>query len=122
MYFVQIIGFNIYIYSKYLCCISQHILFHIYTKVISLPGSTVPGTLQARTLKWVAIFLLQCVKVKSESEVTQSCPTLSDPMDCSLPGSYWAFNNRMCLFYFQQYILTVCRSGREQLWLVFLTT
>ena len=32
-------------------------------------------------------FLLQCVKGKSESEVTQSCPILSDPMDCSLPGS-----------------------------------
>ena len=32
-------------------------------------------------------FLLQCVKVKSESEVAQSCPTVSDPMDCSLPGS-----------------------------------
>ena len=32
-------------------------------------------------------FLLQCMKVKSESEVTQSCPTLNDPMDCSLPGS-----------------------------------
>ena len=32
-------------------------------------------------------FLLQCTKVKSESEVAQSCPTLSDPMDCSLPGS-----------------------------------
>ena len=32
-------------------------------------------------------FLLQCMKVKSESEVTQSCPTLSDPMDFSLPGS-----------------------------------
>ena len=32
-------------------------------------------------------FLLQCMKVKSESEVTQSCPTLSDRMDCSLPGS-----------------------------------
>ena len=31
-------------------------------------------------------FLLQCVKVKSESEVTQSCPTLSDPMDYSPPG------------------------------------
>ena len=29
--------------------------------------------------------LLQCMKVKSESEVAQSCPTLSDPMDCSLP-------------------------------------
>ena len=27
------------------------------------------------------------MKVKSESEVTQSCPTLSDPMDCSPPGS-----------------------------------
>ena len=33
-------------------------------------------------------FLLQCMKVESESEVTQSCPTLRDPMDCSLPGSY----------------------------------
>ena len=32
-------------------------------------------------------FLLQCMKVKSESEVTQSYPTLSDPMDHSLPGS-----------------------------------
>ena len=32
-------------------------------------------------------FLLQCMKVKSESEISQSCPTLHDPMDCSLPGS-----------------------------------
>ena len=32
-------------------------------------------------------FLLQCMKVKSEREVAQSCPTLSNPMDCSLPGS-----------------------------------
>ena len=32
-------------------------------------------------------FLLQCMKVKSESEVVESCPTLSNPMDCSLPGS-----------------------------------
>ena len=32
-------------------------------------------------------FLLQCMKVKSESEVAQLCPTLSDPMDCSLTGS-----------------------------------
>ena len=39
---------------------------------------TVQGTLKS---------LLQCMKVKSESEVAQSCPTLSDPMDCSLPGS-----------------------------------
>ena len=32
-------------------------------------------------------FLLQCKKVKSESEIAQLCPTLSDPMDCSPPGS-----------------------------------
>ena len=31
-------------------------------------------------------FLLQCMKVKSESEVVQWCPTPSDPMDCSPPG------------------------------------
>ena len=32
-------------------------------------------------------FLLQCMNVKSESEVAQSCLTLRNPMDCSLPGS-----------------------------------
>ena len=32
-------------------------------------------------------FLLQCIKVKSASEVAQSFPTLRNPMDCSLPGS-----------------------------------
>ena len=32
-------------------------------------------------------FFLQCMKVKSESEADQSCPTLSDPMDWSAPGS-----------------------------------
>ena len=31
-------------------------------------------------------FLLQCMKVKSEREVAQSCPTLFDPVDCSPPG------------------------------------
>ena len=49
-------------------------------------GSTVPGILQAGTLEWGCHFLLQCMKVKSESEVAQSCPTLNDPMDCSPPG------------------------------------
>ena len=34
------------------------------------------------------LFLLQCVKVKSESEVAQLCLTLCDPMDYSLPGSF----------------------------------
>ena len=46
----------------------------------------VPRILQARTLEWVAIFFSQS-EVKSESEVAQSCPTLSNPMDCSPPGS-----------------------------------
>ena len=45
----------------------------------SPPGSPVPGIR--------CHFLLQCMKVKSESEVAQSCPTPSNPMDCSLPGS-----------------------------------
>ena len=40
-----------------------------------------------RTLEWVAISLSNAWRVKSEREVAQSCPTLSDPMDCSLPGS-----------------------------------
>ena len=53
----------------------------------SPPGSAVPGILQARNTGVGCHFLLQCMKVKSESEVSQSCPTLSDPMDCSLPGS-----------------------------------
>jgi len=56
-------------------------------------------------------FLLQCMKVKSQSEVAQSWLTLSDPMDCSLPGSSahgifqarvleWgaiAFSNQQCI-------------------------
>ena len=58
-------------------------------------------------------FPLQCMKVKSESEVTQLCPTLNNPMDCSLPGSSihgifqarvleWgaiAFSVKSCQFY-----------------------
>ena len=42
----------------------------------------------SRQAHWSGLlFLLQCMKVKSESEVTQCCPILCDPMDCSLPGS-----------------------------------
>ena len=60
----------------------------------SLPGSSVHGIFQARVLEWVAIAFSDFIpkdtyrlKVRSESEVAQSCPTLSDPMDCSPPGS-----------------------------------
>ena len=45
--------------------------------------------------------LLQCMEVKSEREGTQLCPTLSDPMDCSLPGSsiHGIFQARVLLMY-----------------------
>ena len=50
----------------------------------SPPGSPVPGILQARILKWVAIsFSNACIHAKS----LQSGPTLCDPMDSSPPGS-----------------------------------
>ena len=50
----------------------------------SLPGSSVPGILQARILEWVAIsFSNACMHAK----LLQSFPTLCDPMDSSPPGS-----------------------------------
>ena len=50
----------------------------------SLPGSSVPGILQARILEWVAIsFSNACMHAKS----LQSCLTLCYPMDSSPPGS-----------------------------------
>ena len=70
-------------------------------------------------------FLLYCVKVKSESEVAQSCPILSDPIDCSPPGSSvhgtlqaraleWgaiAFSKTF-LFYFLPLFLCIDRWGK----------
>ena len=50
-------------------------------------GSPVPGILQVKNTGVGCHFLLQCMKVKSESEVARSCLTLCDPMDYSLPGS-----------------------------------
>ena len=63
------------------------------------------------------------MKVKSESEVARSCPTLSDPMDCSLPGSSvhgifqarvleWsaiAFSNKVKGWKTIWYIIKLCR-------------
>ena len=49
----------------------------------SPPGSPIPG----KNTGVGCHFLLQCMEMKSESEVAQSCLTLRDPMDCSLPGS-----------------------------------
>ena len=81
-------------------------------------------------------FLLQCLKVKSESEVTQPYLTPSDPMDCSLPGSSvhgifqarvleWgaiAFSDRhafMCLTLFNPFSIT---TGQHFLILVIINS
>ena len=53
----------------------------------SLPGSPCPWDSPGENNGVGCHFLLQCMKVKSESEVVQSCLTLHDPTDCSLPGS-----------------------------------
>ena len=62
-------------------------------------------------------FLLQCRKEKSEREVAQSCPTHSDPMDCSLPGSsvHGIFQARVlergCHCLLQIYTLTTMKTS-----------
>ena len=75
-------------------------------------------------------FLLQCMKVKSENEVTQLCPTLSDPMDCSLWGSSilgismarvleWgaiAFSEKSIYFCFIDYIQAFDCVDLNKLW------
>ena len=53
----------------------------------SPPGSPSPWDSPGKNTEVGCHFLLQCMKVKSESEVVQSCLTLCDPVDCSLPGS-----------------------------------
>ena len=52
----------------------------------SPPGSPSPWDSSSKNTGVGCHFLLQCMEMKSESEVTQLCPTPSDPMDCSLPG------------------------------------
>ena len=52
----------------------------------SPPGFPRPWDSPGKNMGVGCHFLLQCMKVKSESEVAQSCLTLSDPMDCSPPG------------------------------------
>ena len=90
---------------SYVSCISRQILYHLshqrspcccITSVMS--DSVRPHRRQPNRLSrpWDSPgknagvgchFLLQCMKVKSESEVAQSCPTLCNPLDCSPPGS-----------------------------------
>ena len=80
-------------------CIDRRVLYHCCCQVASVVSDSVqPHRRQPTRLPYPwdspgkntgvgCHFLLQCMKVKSESEVAQSCPTLSDPIDCSPPGS-----------------------------------
>ena len=93
---------------SYVSCIGRQILYHWTTKetllqllllsLVSVSDSVRPHRRQPTRLlcPWDSPgkntgvgchFLLQCMKVKSESEVALLCPTLSDPMNCSLPSS-----------------------------------
>ena len=63
----------------------------------SPPSSPLPWDSPGKNTGVGCHFLLQCMKMKSESETAQSCPTLSYPTDCSLPGSavYGIFQARV---------------------------
>ena len=54
---------------------------------ISPPGSPHPWDSPGKNTGVGCHFLLQCMKMKSESKVIQLCPMFHDPMDCSLPDS-----------------------------------
>ena len=62
-----------------------------HVRLCATPDSSPPGySILGFSMQPTGVgchFLLQCMTVKSESEVTQWCPTLSDPMDCSLSDS-----------------------------------
>ena len=72
----------------------------------SPPGSPVPGILLARTLEWVAISFSNAWKWKVK---VKSCPTPSDRMDCSLPGSSIHGN-----FQAHRWIINTLLSERSQ--------
>ena len=81
---------NFFIYSSVLLllllsCFSRvRLCATPYTVAYQAP----PSLGFSRQEHWSGLpFLLQCMNVKSEREVAQSCPTPSDPMDCSPPGS-----------------------------------
>ena len=67
------------------------------TPVDSSPSGSHPWDSPGKNTGVGCHFLLQSMKVKSESEVAQSCLTLHDPLDCSLPGSsiHWIFQARV---------------------------
>ena len=77
-------------YSQNCCCCCCCVRFYVCPPLCNPIDGSPLGSLSlgfSRREYWSGLpFLLQCMKVKSESEATQSCLTLHDPMDCSLPG------------------------------------
>ena len=63
-------------------------------------------------------FLFQCMQVKSESKVAQSCPTLSDPMDCSPPGSsvHGIFQARVLEWVASAFSNSMLQSAYQNMW------
>ena len=93
---------KIYIFSPVVCLFSN-LIISVWTAAAAAVASVVSDSVRPHRRQPTRLhhpwdspgkntgvgcyFLLQCMKVKSESEVAQSCLTLSDPMDCSPPGS-----------------------------------
>ena len=71
------------LFSELVCLVSQSCLILCSPMDCSPPGFSVHGDSPGKNTGVGFHFLLQCMKVKSESEVAQSCPTLCDPMDFS---------------------------------------
>ena len=70
------------------CLLSRFSRVRLYATPQTAAHQAPPSLGFSKQAHWSGLhFFLQCMKVKSESEVTQSCPTLHDPMGCSLPGS-----------------------------------
>ena len=70
------------------CCCFVTVMFNtLRPHGLSPPRFLCPWDFPGKNTGVGCHFLCQCMKMKSESEVAQSCPTLCDPMDCSPPGS-----------------------------------
>ena len=73
---------------RFLCCQVASVMFDsVRPHGLQPTGLLRPWDSPGKNTGVGCHFLFQCMKVENESEVAQSCLTLSDPMDCSLPGS-----------------------------------
>ena len=95
IYIVHIIYIYIYIlyikfpFHPYLCCCSVASVVSNSVRPHRQQPTRLPHPWDSpgKNTRVGCHFLLQCMKVKSKSEVAQSCLTLRNPMDCSPPGS-----------------------------------